>query len=257
MNNYHSRKTPFGVKAALAVLIASAAISTANAQEVAPLQPNNQGELVLPGAAPAAPGAVAKQPDFKLPEGASVGDANEKIKKLSSEGGKSLKDLVGASVDNERENVDVEARSGDKREIEALKSQVEKAKLAKELYQVINGDDDKNKAELESVTAERDELSVQVKSLEEQLVQTSKQVQTQTEAGGEPNPVIVSITGAGGNLNARLLVPYYGETTVHKGDVLANGQTVSSITSNGVTVSRDGQSYKLAFGTSVPAAPRR
>ncbi|MBY3433458.1 hypothetical protein HFN89_04790 [Rhizobium laguerreae] len=252
MNNYHSRKTPFGVKAALAVLIASAAISTTNAQETAP----NQGELVLP-ATQAVPGAAdAKQPDFKLPEGASLGDANEKIKKLSSEGGKSLKELVGASVDNARENVDVEARSGDKREIEALKNQVEKAKLAKELYQVINGEDDKNKAELESVTAERDELSVQVKTLEEQLVETSKQVQTQARPGGDPNPVIVSITGAAGNLNARLLVPYYGETTVHKGDVLANGQTVSSISPSSVTVSKDGETSKLGFGTSVPSARR-
>jgi hypothetical protein len=87
MNNYHFRKTPFGVKAALAVLIASCAISTASAQQAAP----NQGELVLPGATqPAADTTAAQQPDFKLPEGASVGDANEKIKKLSSEGGKSL-----------------------------------------------------------------------------------------------------------------------------------------------------------------------
>lgn len=255
MNNYHSRKTPlFSVKAALAVLIASCAISSANAQDA-----GDQGELVIPGAAQAVDGrAPVKQPDFKLPEGASVGDANDKIKKLSSDGAKSLQDLVGASIDNARENVDVEARSGDKREIEALKTQVEKAKLAKELYQIINGDDDKNKAELETVKAERDELSVQVKSLEEQLVETSKQVQSQaSQKRDEPNPVIVSVTGSGGNLNAKLLVPYYGETTVRKGDVLANGQTVASITPNGVSVVRDGETTKLGFGTSVPAAPRR
>lgn len=256
MNNYHSRKTPmFSVKAALAVLIASCAISSANAQDAV----GEPGELVIPGAEQATGGPLtAKQPDFKLPEGASVGDANDKIKKLSSDGAKSLQDLVGASIDNARENVDVEARSGDKREIEALKTQVEKAKLAKELYQIINGDDDKNKAELETVKAERDELSVQVKSLEEQLVETSKQVQSQaSKSRDEPNPVIVSVTGSGGNLNAKLLVPYYGETTVRKGDVLANGQTVSSITPNGVTVVRDGETAKLGFGTSVPAAPRR
>ncbi|MCV9965049.1 hypothetical protein OIU34_24435 [Pararhizobium sp. BT-229] len=243
----------FSVKAALAVLIASCAISSANAQDA-----GGQGELVIPGAEQATDGSLtAKQPDFKLPEGASVGDANDKIKKLSSDGAKSLQDLVGASIDNARENVDVEARSGDKREIEALKTQVEKAKLAKELYQIINGEDDKNKAELETVKAERDELSVQVKSLEEQLVETSKQVQSQAKNSDEPNPVIVSVTGSGGNLNAKLLVPYYGETTVRKGDVLANGQTVASITPNGVTVVRDGETAKLGFGTSVPAAPRR
>jgi hypothetical protein len=259
MNNYHSRKTPlFSVKAALAVLIASSVFSPAIAQETA-----DQGELVIPGAVEAtldAPAgkSLSKQPDFKLPEGASVGDANDKIKKLSSDGAKSLQDLVGASVDNQRENVDVEARSGDKREIEALKTQVEKAKLAKELYQIINGDEDKNKAELETIKNERDELSVQVKSLEEQLVETSKQVQSQaSQTRSEPNPVIVSLTGSGGNLQAKVLVPYYGEATVRKGDVLANGQTVASITPNGVIVSKDGQTTKLGFGTSVPASPRR
>jgi type IV pilus biogenesis protein PilP len=255
MNNYHSQKTPlFSVKAALAVLIASCAISSANAQDVG----SPQEELVIPGSVQPLDGRTSvKQPDFKLPEGASVVDANDKIKKLSSDGAKSLQDLVGASIDNARENVDVEARSGDKREIEALKTQVEKAKLAKELYQIINGEDDKNKAELDTVTAERDELSVQVKTLEEQLADVSKRAQNQPfQRGDEPNPVIVSLTGAGGNLNAKLLVPYYGETTVRKGDVLANGQTVASITPNGVTVVRNGQTTKLSFGTSVPAAPR-
>ncbi|MDW9479058.1 hypothetical protein GOB57_10320 [Sinorhizobium meliloti] len=252
MNNYHSRKTPpFRVKAALAFLIASCAIFPATAQDA-----TDQGELVLPGAVQATDGPLTgKQPDFKLPEGASVGDANEKIKKLSSDGAKSLQELVGASIDNQRENVDVEARSGDKREIEALKVQVEKAKLAKELYQIINGDEDKNQAELETVKAERDELSVQVKSLEEQLAETSKQAQSRSQ--DEPNPVIVSVTGSAGNLSAKLLVPYYGEANVRKGDVLANGQTVASITPNGVTVVKDGQAAKLGFGTSVPAAPRR
>ncbi|MCZ7861255.1 hypothetical protein O9X98_07515 [Agrobacterium salinitolerans] len=252
MNNYHSRKKPlFSVKAALAVLIASSVFSPAIAQEAA-----DQSGLVLPGVAEEVPaGALqAKQPAFKLPEGASVGDANDKIKKLSSDGAKSLQDLVGSAIDNQRENVDVEARSGDKREIEALKTQVEKAKLAKELYQIINGDEDKNKAELETVKAERDELSVQVKSLEEQLVETSKQIQTQAVKNrDEPNPVIVSVTGSGGNLSAKVLVPYYGEATVRKGDVLANGQTVASITPNGVTVVKDGETSKLGFGTSVPA----
>lgn len=255
MNNYHSRKTPlFSVKAALAVLIASSVFSPAIAQEAA-----NQGDLVIPGAVEAPVGQLlAKQPDFKLPEGASVGDANDKIKKLSSDGAKSLQDLVGSAIDNQRENVDVEARSGDKREIEALKTQVEKAKLAKELYQIINGDEDKNKAELETVKAERDELSVQVKSLEDQLVETSKQIQTEAiKNHDEPNPVIVSVTGSGGNLSAKVLVPYYGETTVRKGDVLANGQTVASITPNGVTVVKDGETAKLGFGTSVPASRGR
>lgn len=254
MNNYHSRKTPlFSVKAALAVLIASSVFSPAIAQEAA-----DQGELVIPGAVDAPVGQLqAKEPDFKLPEGASVGDANDKIKKLSSDGAKSLQDLVGSAIDNQRENVDVEARSGDKREIEALKTQVEKAKLAKELYQIINGDEDKNKAELETVKAERDELSVQVKSLEEQLVETSKQIQTDAVNRDEPNPVIVSVTGSAGNLTAKVLVPYYGEATVRKGDILANGQTVASITPNGVTVVKDGETSKLGFGTSVPASRGR
>jgi type IV pilus biogenesis protein PilP len=254
MNNYHFRKMPFGVKAALAVLMATSGISTAYAQQAAP-----QAELVLPGAAQSATDAdKAAQPNFKLPDGASVGDANEKIKKLSSDGAKSLQDLVGAAVDNDRENVDVEARSSDKREVEALKVQLEKAKLAKELYQVINGDEDKSKAELETVKTERDDLEIKVKSLQDQIVEANKQVQAQSPQGaGDANPVIVSVTGAGNNLQAKLLIPGFGETTARKGDTLPNGQKVSSITPRGVTVSRDGKSATLAFGTSVSTQVRR
>jgi len=251
MNSYHSRKTPFGVKAVLAVLLASCPVSWASAQEAGSVD----GMLLpadVPGqAAPAAP------PEFKLPEGASVGDADDKIKQLSSEGAQSLRDLVGSAVSNVREMNDNDARSQDMREINALQMQLDKAKLAKELYKTINGDSDKTKAELDMVKAERDQLSIQVKSLEEQLVSTSKQLQSQAVAPQQPNPVIVRISGAGGSLSAKLLVPYYGETTVRRGDVLANGQTVTSITSNGVSVSRDGETAKLAFGTAVPAAPGR
>lgn len=252
MNNYHCRQTPLSsVKAALAVLVATCAFSAAHAQDA-----NLRGGLLIPNATMQADGAMPAKPDYKLPEGASLGDANDKIKKLSSDGAKSLQELVGASIDNDRENVDVEARSGDKREIEALKSQVEKAKLAKELFQIINGEEEKE-AELASVKAERDQLSGQVKSLEDRLSEASRQASRVDVDAIEPNPVIVRVTGSGGNLSARLLVPYYGEADVRRGDVLANGQTVSSITPTGVTVTRDGHSAKLGFGTSVPASPRR
>lgn len=251
MNRNHSRKTQFSsVKAALAAaLLATCAISIAHAQDAMLTQ---QEELVLPGAT----SLESAAPEFKLPEGATVGDANEKIKKLSSDGAKSLQELVGSAVDNARENADVEARSADKREINALTVQVEKAKLAKQLYQIINGEEDQSKQELETVKVERDELSNQVKSLEEQLAESNKKIQGQSIGGQEPIPVIVSIFGAGDSLSAKLLVPYYGEAIVRKGDVLANGQTVSAITANGVTVSKQGDVFKLAFGTSVPASPR-
>jgi type IV pilus biogenesis protein PilP len=251
MNRSHYQKT-FSAKAAVAVLMASCFFSAANAQQLAPV------DSVYPATGNVAPAAApVAAPSYKLPEGASVGDAADKIKKLSSQGAQSLKELQGNAVSNEREMNDVEARSKDLREIQMLEMQVKKAELAKDLYKIINGDEDKNAAELESVKTERDELSVQVKALEEQLATTSKQLQSQVSAASEPNPVIVSITGAAGRLNAKLLVPYYGETTVGPGDTLANGQTVTSIGPNGVSVSKDGKTSKLAFGTSVPAGPRR
>lgn len=251
MNRNHSRRTPLSAKAALAVLLASSFMTVAQAQDAGV-------QLAPPDANQQMPGALQPaQPEFKLPAGASVGDAQDKIKKLSAEGAQSLKALQGNAVSNEREMNDVESRSKDLREIQSLTMQVEKAKLAKDLYQIINGDEDKNKEELETVKNERDELSIQVKSLEDQLIATNKQLQSEVVKPKDPNPVVVSVVGSGGNLSAKVLVPYYGEATVRKGDVLANGQTVSSITSNGVTVSRDGKTEKLAFGTSVPAAPKR
>ena len=250
MNRNHSRKTPLSVKAALAVILASSVFSVAHAQEVAPLEA--APPLQMPGQGAMQPAA----PAFKLPDGASVGDADSKIKKLSAEGAQSLKDLQGAAVSNEREMNDVESRSKDLREIQSLTMQVEKAKLAKDLYQIINGDDDKNKEELDSVKVERDELSVQVKSLEEQLIATNKQLQASAVKPKDPNPVVVSVVGSAGNLSAKILVPFYGETTARTGDVLANGQKVTSIGPNGVTVSKDGETAKLAFGTSVPASRR-
>nr|WP_250807637.1 hypothetical protein [Neorhizobium tomejilense] len=256
MNRSHYQKTPsFSVKAATAVLIATGFFSVANAQELAPVDGVNANAPMESVNAPL--GLQPAKPEYKLPEGANIGDANDKIKKLSSQGAQSLKELQGNAVSNKREMNDIETRSKDLREIQQLEMLVKKAELSKELYKVINGDEDKNKEELETVKTERDELSIQVKSLEEQLVATNKQLQTQTTAPKDPNPVIVSIVGASGKLSAKLLVPYYGETTVAPGDVLANGQTVTSVTANGVTVSKDGESAKLSFGTSVPASPNR
>ncbi len=251
MNRNHSRKTPFSVKAATAVLVASAFFSSAHAQDANPngfdLPPVEDSQNQLQPAKPA----------YKLPEGASVGDANDRIKTLSSQGAEALKALQGAAVSNEREMNDVESRSKDLREIQALEMQVTKAKLAKDLYQIINGDEDKAKEELDAVKGERDELSVQVKSLEQQLVDTSKQLQSQVGLSHAPDPVVVRVVGAGGHLSAQLLVPYTGETLVQSGDVLSTGHKVTSIGPNGVIVSKDGETRRLAFGKSVPAMPRQ
>jgi type IV pilus biogenesis protein PilP len=248
MNRNHYQKMLSSAKAGAALLVASGIFSVAVAQELPPLdqQTPTPGGIQLPAA----------EPEFVLPEGATVGNIDEKLKKLSGDASKKLRELQGDAVNNEREKNDIEARSTDLREIQSLEMDLQKAKVLKELYKTVNAEEDQTKQELETVKSERDELSVQVKTLEEQLITVSKQVSASARSA-EPNPVIVTIFGAGNNLSARLLVPYYGETIVKQGDVLANGQTVSSISSNGVSVSQNGNTARLSFGTTVPATPRR
>jgi type IV pilus biogenesis protein PilP len=255
--NHFQKRTPLRSKALAALLLAACAFTPAMAQQaddglVIPAA-NGQGHDPVVQGQGQRPGPLQA---IKLPDGATVGDADTKIKEMSNDAAKALNELVGSSVGDRREQSAIDARSQDKREIEALKTQVDKATLAKQLYVIVHGDEDKTKAELQQVKNERDDLSSQVKSLEDQLANAQKQIASQAVKSKDPNPVIVSIVGSGGSLSAKLLVPFYGETIVHRGDLLANGQTVTSISADGVSVSRDGETSRLAFGTSVPAQRR-
>lgn len=217
----------------------------------APVQAPAVDPTALPPVA-GAPGAAPAEPDYKLPQGATLGDSADKIKKLSTDNAKSLKDLVGTATDNTRDMDAAAARAQDKRDIDALNVQLQKVKLAKEIYKTLNADDDKSKEELAAAKADNDKLAAQVKGLEEQLLTTSKQLQSQQVKPQGPNPVVVSILGSGRDLLARILVPVTGETPARVGDTLSNGMKVASITADGVTVSQGGETVRLSFGTTVP-----
>lgn len=219
-----------------------------------------------PGPAAGSPPASASAPDqaqgqqapatesYALPKGASLDDASNKLTKLSTEGAKSLQSLVGGALGDADTKATVNSMSKDKSDIITLQNKVELAKLAKELYKTVNGDEDKTKQELESVKSERDGLNLQIKALTEQLANANKQIQKSLSSEQNPSAVVASIIGVGGQLTAKVLVPGYGAATVKPGDVLANGQKVVSITPTSVTVAKDGHKEKLGFGTSVPNA---
>lgn len=249
MSNFRYPRNSLRNAALAATLLAAVSFGQAVAQEPDDLQIDEapaQSQAVKPG----------QVQDYKLPEDASLADSEDKIKELSKASADKLRNLVGESLGNSRENSDIDARSADKREIEELTHQLAKAKLAKELYKTIAGDEDQTKKELDTAKAERDELSIQVKALEEQLETANKALATQQTKKSAPNPVVARISGTAGNLSARLLVPGYGEMVVRSGDVLPSGQTVS-VTDKGVSVNADGHSIRLAFGTSVSASAGR
>ena len=246
MNNYHFLSPKLINKSFIALLLSVAVLSPSVAQQAT--QPSFSDVSVQRDVL----GGASNQTSFVLPEGASLSDTNKKLQELSTEGARSLQDLVGDAVSNDREKNDIEARSRDAREIEQLETSLKKAKLAKELYQELNGEEDNLQAELDAVKAERDAFASQLSTIEEELIKTRKLYVETAITASTANPVVVSIVGSAGNLSAKLLVPNTGQITVKQGDVLSNGQRVSSITYQGVTVSKEGSpDIKLSFGTSV------
>ena len=69
----------------------------------------------------------------------------------------------------------------------------------------------------------------------------------------DPLPVVAEIVGSAGHLEARLLVPYFGEVIARIGMVLPNGMKVFAITPTKVLVTMNGESQMLPFGTVVSA----
>ena len=241
MNNYQFRSKRLVNTAVFAAFLSITGLSSVVAQQL------NLPPIQDVGVS----GQAAPLPSYNLPEGASLEDVNSKLQELSSEGARSLQSLVGNST-SVREMNDIEDRSADQREINKLTLSLEKARLAKELFKTINGDDQNFKAELEAVKAERDALAVQISAIEQQLIRTTKLMAEQSSGSNVVNPVVVRIVGAANDLTATLLVPVTGQTIVKVGDMLSNGQTVSSITPKGVSVSSgSSKNFKLSFGTSV------
>lgn len=223
-------------KAAAAAILAALALP-AYAQQ-APADMPVPGQLVLPGAEEPAPPPVA------LPKGASIDGAQDKVRNLASEAGKSLDDLVGSAM-TPRSKAEVGELANRQRRLMDLEYQLKEAKLAKELWVELNGDDSKEKDE------EISRLQGEKESLQAEIVRLSS-AQMSTVKVADPDPVVAEITGAGGTMRAKVLVPYSGEFMVERGTTLPNGMKVLGVSKEGVTVAAGEVRKTLAFGSAVP-----
>jgi len=232
--------------AALAVLL-SAMPASAQVQFAPQAQPQPQPQPRLPGvpafAPQAAQGQQDDQPSIKLPQGASLGDAQSRVQNLAAEAGKALDGLVGNTV-SDREKAQIEALSERKRRILVLEDQLKEAKLAKLIWKELHGEEDKSGEQVKKLEEEKKALTEQVKFLEANA--------GAAKADPDPLPVVSSISGAAGAAKAVILVPYVGTVHAQAGTLLPNGMKVTSISRGGVVVERDGAKVGLAFGSSVP-----
>lgn len=232
MNSFRFRSSLRPTKTAIAALVAATALAfPALAQD---------GGLLLPDA------EEQVKPLVTLPQGASIDGAQEKVRTMATEAGRSLEDLIGSAVtpSTAAEVGEIAAR---KRRIMVLQDQLEEAKLAKELWIELNGEQD-NEANSEEV----DRLYAEKAALEAELIRLQD---AQNGPATDPDPVVAEITGAAGSMRAKVLVPYMGEFMVERGTTLPNGMKVTAISKTGVVVNTEAGARKtLAFGTSVPRA---
>jgi len=241
MNSFRYRRTQSATRAATALAVALAAATLATA---ASAQQQDAPVFLNLDSAPALPQQAAPAPRAPMPEGASIGDAQEKVRDMAAQAGRSLDELIGGAV-TPRTAAEIGEMAARQRRIQMLEDQLKEAKLARELWEELNGDEDTNasKEEIERLHAEK-------ASLEAELIRlSSQQAQTQVR---DPDPVVAEITGAAGSMRAKVLVPYMGEFLVEPGSSLPNGMKVEGISKAGVKVTKDGTSRTLAFGTAVP-----
>lgn len=194
--------------------------------------------------------SVEDQVDIKLPEGATISDADQKVRSLAAQNAKSLDALAGSAADMTRTNNDVDTMAKRKIKLMELDSQIDMAKRAKELWKILNGDDTTKQNQIKDLEAQVSKLKSENEKLTKKVESDSAAIQAQLP---DPDPVVASISGAAGDNHAEILVPYMGKYNARVGSILPNGQKVVSISASGVTVSKDGATKILSFGTAVPS----
>jgi len=232
----------------IAMLATSASAQTAPSIS-APPPPAVAPSPIVPGFGPATQQRVEKP--IPLPQGATIKDAETRVRDIAAEANKSLDDLVGMTS---REQYDVDAMASRQRQIMLLKDQLETVRLAKQVWKELKstkGDgsdegDDASNEKLKKIEEEKAFLEKRLRETEEKSAQDA----AATEAG--QLPVVSSITGSGGSATARLLVPFYGVVSATSGTTLPNGLKVVSIGATGVTATKDGKTFTLPYGSSVP-----
>lgn len=238
--------------AALALLLSSAA-AVAVAQEMpAPPALDTTQRAVLANQNPeGANGSVPAAPSIALPADASLGEANERVKAMSSEADQLLDRLVDGALSNEAGKTTVEEMSGSNIRIMQLEKKLAEAKLVAEYWETVSGKDHRADEKIKGLEEEKAEMLSELTRLREQV---SKNAAERRKVQADPDPVVAEITGAAGSVKAKILIPYMGEMIARTGDVLPNGQKVTGISNTGVKVQRkDGSAALLGFGTSVPS----
>jgi len=241
MNSFRFPRTPRSavLSASLLAIVAGAALLPGRAAAQVPVPHAQmlppQGLVVDDGSSGAA---------IKLPQGASIEGASRDVQALAAEAGKSLDALVGESAVG-RDKALIDELSARKRRIMLLKDQLEEAKLAKQIWQELHGDEGGENEEVKRLEEEN-------RSLQAALTAAQQAPQRQAAESDEALPVVSSIDGAADVARAVILVPYVGIVRAETGSLLPNGMKVVSISKQGVVVEQDGKRRGLAFGGAVP-----
>jgi type IV pilus biogenesis protein PilP len=239
--------TVLGGSSAIAQEIVLPAPPVAAPPTVSPPAQATLKDLIANGNNDVAPGIK----DKGLPAGATVGDAEERNKTLAAEASRRLDALIGNTLGDKRENNDQAAQSARQRKLMEMQYQLDLAKVSKELWKTLNGEESDNDNKIKELETKVTDLSAQNQALKTQASALAASGAA-TDGSHDPDPVVASIAGAGGSIEAKILVPYVGEIYARRGDTLPNGQKVVSISQTGVTVQKGDVKKALAFGTSVP-----
>lgn len=251
MNSSRSPKRTRNAAAAFALLLSSVA-GQAFAQQAPAVPPLDANRVIEANTNPEVPGiAPPRAPVAPLPIDVTLGEANERVKAMSSEADQALDAIVGDALSSDRGSQTVEdlAKVGDR--ILLLEKKLEEAKLAVDLRETVLGKDQRADEKIKDLETEKADMLAELTKLREQV---SKQAMETRRTGSDPDPVVAEITGAAGSVKAKILIPYLGEVMATVGDVLPNGQKIASISTDGVKVRRtDGSLVTLGFGTQVPS----
>ncbi|NTF17253.1 hypothetical protein G6L37_02255 [Agrobacterium rubi] len=249
MNSFRSPRRTRKAVLVLAALLSSVA-ANAVAQEVpAPprpdvvqqnLNPEGNAGIVQPAA-----------PSIAIPADASLGEANERVKAMSSEADQLLDRLVDGALSNEADKTTVHEMEGSSLRIMQLENKLAEAKLVAEYWETVSGKDHRADEKIKALEAEKADMLAELTRLREQATKTANE---RRKVMSDPDPVVAEITGAAGSIKAKILIPYMGEIIARPGDMLPNGQKVIGISVTGVKVQRvDGTPALLGFGTTVPS----
>lgn len=238
--------------AATAALFAIVSAAPAIAQDVPQVpQLPNAAPVNLPDVANGGP--LVAQPAVKgLPAGATLSDADQRVRAMAAEASRDLDELAAGALSDARENNDVATKATRSNQIMDLDHQIAIAKKSKELWTILNGEESEKEGQIKELEAKVSSLTAEKDALAKRA-EAASIIARNTIANPAPDPVVSSVMGSAGNARAEVLIPYTGKFTVKVGDILPNGQKVISIGSTGVTVAKGGERKVLSFGDSVPS----